>query len=156
MQPIIEINDPAVDKTNIHQQIKMGISQRPPLPDLSQIGPAQLYPNARKTEDLDANSFPSLHESIVDLMMTHRLEETEFTSNAPVVGSLIVAFRRLWNWVSTKWYVIPIMQQQSHINSKLAVLIMQIVERQSQKEQQLEVLTERITQLESQLRESRR
>ena len=44
------------------------------------------------------------------------LAEPAFVSNAPLVGPAIVGFRRVWNWMSTKWYVRPLVQQQNEFN----------------------------------------
>ena len=46
-----------------------------------------------------------------------QLTEAPFVSSAPVVGPLVVRFRRLWNWMSTKWYVRPLVQQQNEFNA---------------------------------------
>lgn len=47
------------------------------------------------------------------------LREPRFSSRLPVIGPLIVALRRFWNWLSTKWYVQPILQQQNQFNEGL-------------------------------------
>lgn len=47
------------------------------------------------------------------------LRERPFRSNVPVFGGLIAGFRRLWNDVSTRWYVLPLAQQQSEFNAVL-------------------------------------
>ena len=47
------------------------------------------------------------------------LQEQPFHSDKPLVGRLIVWFRTLWNNVATRWYVIPIIQQQTAINHRL-------------------------------------
>jgi len=44
------------------------------------------------------------------------LREHAFHSAIPVVGPLIARFRAAWNSVSTKWYVRPLIQQQSEFN----------------------------------------
>jgi hypothetical protein len=49
-----------------------------------------------------------------------QVQEEPFTSNAPVVGSLIVRLRRFWNNLSTTWYVRPLLQQQNEFNHLLA------------------------------------
>ena len=45
-----------------------------------------------------------------------QVEERAFTSQAPVVGPLIVRFRQVWNSISTRWYVLPLIQQQNEFN----------------------------------------
>ena len=47
------------------------------------------------------------------------IQEQPFTSHVPVVGRLIVAFRDLWNSIAAKWYVRPMVQQQSLFNAQL-------------------------------------
>jgi GT2 family glycosyltransferase len=46
-----------------------------------------------------------------------QLVEPSFRSAAPLIGPLIIRVRRLWNWMSTKWYVRPIVDQQSAFNA---------------------------------------
>lgn len=48
-----------------------------------------------------------------------QVQERPFTSNAPVVGSLIVRLRQFWNNLSTTWYVRPLLQQQNEFNHLL-------------------------------------
>ena len=55
-----------------------------------------------------------------------RLSEPRFVSSAPVVAPLIVHFRRLWNWMSTRWYVRPIVEQQSEFNRLAADSLQQL------------------------------
>lgn len=51
-----------------------------------------------------------------ELMSLWEVREQPFTSQVPVLAPLIVAFRRLWNSVATKWYVRPMMAQQVKFN----------------------------------------
>ncbi len=44
------------------------------------------------------------------------LKERPFESNIPLIGPLIVGFRSLWNSVAAKWYVRPLIQQQTEFN----------------------------------------
>ena len=48
------------------------------------------------------------------------LQEHRFTSRVPVVGGLIAAFRSAWNSISTRWYVAPLLHQQSRFNQMAA------------------------------------
>ena len=45
------------------------------------------------------------------------IQETEFHSTVPIIGPLIAAFRRRWNSVATKWYVLPMIHQQARFNA---------------------------------------
>ena len=51
------------------------------------------------------------------------LREQPFYSDKPVLGRLIVWFRTLWNNVATRWYVLPLIQQQTAINQRLQMEI---------------------------------
>lgn len=44
------------------------------------------------------------------------LHEHPFESRTPLIGPVIVKLRYLWNWMSTKWYILPIMKQQNDFN----------------------------------------
>ncbi len=149
----IEIRDPQIDVDKIRQQIAARVAAHPAGLDPTKMGPATLHVSAQAKDDGAGVSSPDLLEPITDLIMSHRLKEPEFTSDAPVVGGLIVAIRRLWNWMSTKWYVRPILQQQSLINSKTALLLMQMAEDQTQKNAEIAALHKRVIQLESRLQE---
>ncbi len=48
-----------------------------------------------------------------------QLQEPSFHSQVPLLGRLIVAVRTLWNNVATRWYVLPLLQQQNDINRRL-------------------------------------
>jgi hypothetical protein len=47
------------------------------------------------------------------------IKEQPFRSPTRMVGPLIARFRSLWNSVSTKWYVRPLLQQQNRFNQLL-------------------------------------
>lgn len=42
--------------------------------------------------------------------------EQPFRSRLPVIGGLIVWVRTRWNNIATRWYVLPMLQQQNEIN----------------------------------------
>ncbi|MCW5882617.1 MAG: hypothetical protein KIS91_16930 [Anaerolineae bacterium] len=51
-----------------------------------------------------------------DLNAQWMIREQPFTSNTPLIGPLIVKVRDAWNWMSTKWYVRPLLQQITAFN----------------------------------------
>lgn len=57
------------------------------------------------------------------LIAKSQVEERPFTSQTAVIGSLIARFRELWNGVSTRWYVRPLLQQQNEYNRLLVELV---------------------------------
>ncbi|MDP2661767.1 MAG: hypothetical protein Q8R28_13650 [Dehalococcoidia bacterium] len=64
-------------------------------------------------------------------------QEQPFTSSAPVVGPIIVSVRRAWNWMSAKWYVRPILEQQTAFNSAVVQIITEMTTILEQQEQAL-------------------
>lgn len=68
------------------------------------------------------------------------LREHEFTSGVPLVGRLIAAFRRRWNNVSTRWYVSPVMRQQSEFNQLTIEQFAQLMVRLNRQAEQLSAL----------------
>ena len=50
------------------------------------------------------------------LLEKSQVQERPFTSNTPLIGSLIVRFRTFWNSIAAKWYIRPLLQQQNSFN----------------------------------------
>lgn len=57
--------------------------------------------------------------ALAALCLKRQVVERPFVSNTPLVGPLIVGGRRLWNWMSTKWYVRALVQQQNDFNAQV-------------------------------------
>jgi hypothetical protein len=51
------------------------------------------------------------------------IREQPFSSHVPVFGKAIVLVRNAWNWMSTKWWVRPIVVQQNNFNLELVNLL---------------------------------
>ena len=152
----IEIRDPEIKVADISQRIQTQVAQRRsddvyPV-DLLQLGPYSLQPRRMDTT-VASIGFPGLNETLLQLLDQGTLVEPVFTSNTPVVGFLIVAFRRAWNWMSTKWYVRPILQQQTAINAQLIELVAEMTQWQELQAVELAVLKARLVELESYLEE---
>ena len=62
----------------------------------------------------------------------------------------MIKIRQTWHWMSTKWYMIPILMQQSDINSELIVFLIKSAQVQEKQAATIAELEERITQLENQ------
>ena len=56
---------------------------------------------------------------LAELEAAQTIQEVPFTSTVPVIGPLIAGFRSLWNSVSTRWYVRPLLHQQNVFNARL-------------------------------------
>jgi len=70
--------------------------------------------------DRDRDFLPELQASLQEVDRLRQVEERPFVSRVPLLGRLIVRFRDLWNRVATKWYVLPILQQQVAFNTAVA------------------------------------
>ena len=55
-----------------------------------------------------------------DLERDAHIIEQPFDSAVPVVGSIIVRFRTLWNDMASRWYVQKLFQQQNRFNARVA------------------------------------
>ncbi|NLE45501.1 MAG: hypothetical protein GX620_12340 [Chloroflexi bacterium] len=60
-----------------------------------------------------------------------QVEEKPFTSQVPVLGPVIAAFRTLWNNVSTRWYVLPMFHQQRLFNQAVVEVLRSLMETDS-------------------------
>lgn len=61
-----------------------------------------------------------LHEELIaGLEAAQMVRGQPFRSDVPGVGWLIAWFRSAWNSISTKWYVLPLLQQQNEFNAAL-------------------------------------
>jgi hypothetical protein len=47
------------------------------------------------------------------------LKEHVFSSDLPILGRVIASLRKAWNSVATKWYVRPLLHQQTLFNAQL-------------------------------------
>jgi hypothetical protein len=67
---------------------------------------------------------PPTDPALDQLRSAATLQEYRFRSQVPLIGSLIARFRELWNSMSTKWYVRPLIEQQSEINRQFVAALM--------------------------------
>jgi hypothetical protein len=151
---VIEIRDANLNKKEILDQVRQGIKGKM-VPDFAAIGPEKLRQVQADLAD-ESGAAPDNHESFIDLMLIHQLEEPEFSSEAPIIGPWIVRFRQLWNWMSTKWYVRPILKQQSTVNGQIALLLIEMEAIVNDNQQTINRLQERVSQLESLVTQNKR
>ncbi|MCP4422691.1 MAG: hypothetical protein GY805_39280 [Chloroflexi bacterium] len=145
---IIEIKDPKLNKTDILNQIAAQMDGKV-VPDFATIGPEKLRHAVPNRVSLEQGNESSNHEAFIDLMISHQLEEPAFTSEAPIIGPWIVRLRQVWNWMSTKWYVLPIIKQQSDVNGQIAVLLLEMETWMNERNQTIANLEEKVNRLES-------
>jgi GT2 family glycosyltransferase/glycosyltransferase involved in cell wall biosynthesis len=79
-----------------------------------QVKPSETSPIA-----VDAAPEQIRDRYLAELEAVQVVRERPFTSNVPVLGRLFVAVRSLWNSISTKWYVRPLIQQQTDFNIRV-------------------------------------
>lgn len=80
---------------------------------------------------------PPTGPTLEQLRSTATLQEYRFRSQVPLIGSLIAWFREFWNGISTKWYVRPLMEQQSEINGQLVAALSDVALRLAEDEERL-------------------
>ena len=72
-------------------------------------------------------------EQLLATLVAHQtLTEVPFSSRIPLIGDLVTWLRTQWNNVATRWYVLPLVQQQNEINT----LWLAIFKKQTDKLQQ--------------------
>ena len=152
----IEIRDPELDAEALARRLSEGASARRAAgayePDVALAGPESLRPGwDRPGKEPPQPEFPGLHESLAELIARGHLHEPDFVSEAPVVGWLIVALRRAWNWMSTKWYLRPILGQQSDVNARTARLLNDLAQWQQMQARRVLELEARVAELEARL-----
>lgn len=80
-----------------------------------------------------------------------QVRERPFTSQLPLIGTLIARFRQAWNSVSTRWYVQDIVRQQNEFNhllvNQLQEFNQQLIEQDHQQALTVQQTAELTTQL---------
>ena len=95
--------------------------QAPPLPTWPQPASGQEEAAGLANVQLDHQSEAEWAQArlLVELEAVQTIQERPFVSKVPVLGRFIVAVRDLWNSVATKWYVRPLIQQQTDFNTRV-------------------------------------
>ena len=154
----IQIHDPELDADSLLLRVADGVARRRAAGayggSVAEAGPESLYPGRNVPVDQPAPAgYPGLTELLAELFAAGRLREPDFASRTPVVGGLLVAVRRAWNWMSTKWYVRPILSQQSDVNARAARLLSDLARWQQTQAGHMLELEARVAELESRLDE---
>jgi hypothetical protein len=158
--PPLDIRDPAVDIDHVMAQVREAVARRRAASgqptDLDQVGREVFAAEgARPAADITRallDTPPPRASRVVATIPTWRdlnaqwmIREQPFVSHAPVVGPLIVRVRNGWNWMSTKWYVRPLVQQISAFNLSVVRAFQDVDQHQQQvadRLRQLEALTQ--------------
>lgn len=118
---VIEIRDPNIDVEAIMTQIRANIARRRSegayQEDVDAIAD-EVFAEVMAAGDAGGNSAAQGMDAILaELNVRWAVREVPFASGVPVLGKLIVALRNFWNWMSTKWYVRGLLQQQVEFNA---------------------------------------
>jgi len=156
---IIQVDDSTLDAATIIARVQEAVAQRRAAgsygPDPASAGPESLRPGRyHSPEDLALGEFPGLDNSLAELAAEARLCEPKFSSGLPYLGRLVVVMRRAWNWMSTKWYVLPILRQQSEVNINTARVISDLAQWHELDARRIHQLENRVAELEARLRDS--
>jgi len=155
MSEVIEIRDPKIDQQATQERIQMQLAQRLANgiyeADFSIPGPRALHQSPPGIADSAGVEFSGLTQALLELTTITTLREPVFTSSVPIFGPLIILFRRCWNWMSTKWYVLPVIRQQSLINKRISLIVDELEHWQALQTQRLIDLQVRVEALEARL-----
>lgn len=110
--------------TEVLQQIRAGVRQRQ----------AEQAANlsAQQLSQGQNDQWSPIDERIADLQARAVVAERPFVSHMPLLGPLITFVRRTWNSVSTKWFVLPMVQQQNEFNQLVVHTLHQSLTTQAQ------------------------
>jgi hypothetical protein len=151
---VLEIKNPELDDVAIIKRIQQQVAERRasgsyPV-DPSGLGPKTLLAKITDKSDYSTITVDTglMYQILDNLMAGSRLQEQQFTSSVPLVGPFIATLRRMWNWMSTKWYVLPLLKQQSEFNEQAVFAINQLMQSLESVQQETAKLQTRISKLE--------
>ena len=146
LETILLIRDPALDRAAILDRVRQAIQHRQASggygDDVTLLGPEALRP-ALPANDVTGEVYAFLLHSqaaLDELTASASLQEPQFHSSVPLVGQLIVAVRRFWNWMSAKWYVRGWMSQQMDFNTQMVDLVSKLLQMQESNERRIHEL----------------
>ena len=61
--------------------------------------------------------------ALTELRARQEVRERRATSQVPLVGPLIAWLRTQWNQAATRWYVLPLVQQQNEFNQRVVSIL---------------------------------
>ncbi len=120
LEGVIEIRDPDIDVEAIMTQIRENVARRRAegayQEDVDAIAD-EVFAEVMAAGDAGDSAAPGMDAILAELNIRWTVREVPFESGVPVLGKLIVALRNFWNWMSTKWYVRGLLQQQVEFNA---------------------------------------
>jgi len=120
---IFEIRDPQIDVEALMRTVRETVARRRAegayTEDLDAIAD-EVFRGVLSTSAVSSLSVGDEADpasTLAQLNVRWAVHEVPFVSRTPVLGPLVVAVRNFWNWMSTKWYVRAILQQQVGFNA---------------------------------------
>jgi O-antigen chain-terminating methyltransferase len=121
LDQIIEIRDPEIEVEEIMARIRANVARRRAegayQEDLDAIAQEVFSQVVLADSEREQANEPGTAQTLAELDTHWMIREQPFVSHVPILGRLIVLVRNLWNWMSTKWYVRPLVQQQVGFNA---------------------------------------
>lgn len=118
------IRDPDIDVEALMTRVRENVARRQSegayREDLDAIAEEVFAEVANVAAATPAATGFDLDATLAEVNTRWMVREAPFTSQAPYIGPVIVAVRNFWNWMSTKWYVRAILQQQVGFNGLVA------------------------------------
>ena len=146
LEQIIEIRDPEIDVEALMARIRANVARRESegayQEDVDAIAQEIFEEIASPPPMEEIATGEGLEPILAQLNSAWMIREQPFVSHAPVVGPLIVAIRNFWNWMSTKWYVGAIVQQQTSFNALTVQAVREIRAENQELAQQVHRLQE--------------
>ena len=148
---VIEIRDPAVDVDALMARVRDNVARRRAegaySEDLDAIADEVRAAALAERELVPgvAGDGREIAAILADLNAHWMVREVPFSSHVPLLGPVIVAVRNAWNWMSTKWYVRSILQQQVGFNALVVRVLNETVPPQQD-------LTGQVSQLQAEVR----
>ena len=96
-----------------------------PTPQTGEVAPPDAAQAEPGTPEAVSASEP-VQAILQQMAADGRLREYEFVSHAPLIGPLIARFRRMWLSVAARWYVLPVLRQQSRFNAQVVDILQRL------------------------------
>jgi len=146
LEAILLIRDLSLDREAILDRVYRAMQRRQTAggygPDVTTLGPEALRPMPLEDDATDQvyTSLLRFQTALDDLAAKSRLQEPDFHSLVPLLGPLIVAVRRFWNWMAAKWYVRGWMGQQMAFNAQVVGVLSELLQMQESDERRIHEL----------------
>lgn len=126
-----------------------------PAPEEAQSSPTKASTTLPSSTSGEASAPDAQSSSYPDLRSLTVLQPRPFVSSVPIFGPIIARFRQAWNDVATRWYLAPLIDQQSRLNQLLVDRLTEVQENSLGLWQSLSSIDQENTRLARELEASR-